>query len=286
LVARLPEEAAALARVAPQVLGRETLEQRAVKPPPRFRFRIGKSATQQSEPEWQRRTLVSEYAFTTYSSDGGLHEVHQVISVDGHPVKNAGPDALMRIILATGDDRKRELLEQFAGHGLRGAVTDFGQLLLLFTPANIVRYEFVYRRSSELNGTPALVFQYRQIDGPDSFTVIEAEPGDAGRGRTRSVRATGEIWARASDYLPLRVTLTSETNASEANMPGKDSENEAVREEAAVDYEMSPFGALLPIRTEHREFRGGRLVMENLFTYSDFRRFGATAQIMFEAEKE
>jgi hypothetical protein len=118
LAVRLAEEAAAFQRVAPQVLGTETLEQRAQKPPGRFRIRIGKAATQPRQAEWQSRTIVSEYGFSSFASDGSLHELRQVTSVDGRPVKNKGPEALAKIILAADDTRKRELLRQFEEHGL------------------------------------------------------------------------------------------------------------------------------------------------------------------------
>src|SRR5712692_2371835 len=44
LAERLAEEASAFQRLAPQVLGEETLHQRALKPPPRFRPRLGSAA--------------------------------------------------------------------------------------------------------------------------------------------------------------------------------------------------------------------------------------------------
>jgi hypothetical protein len=263
LAVRLAEEAAAFQRIAPQVLGTETLEQRAQRPPRRFRIRVGRSATRSNEPEWQQRKIVSEYGFSTFASDGSLHELRQVTLVDGHPVKNKGPEELAQVILAADDARKRELLQQFEEHGLVGAVTDFGPLLLLFTPASIARYEFSYLRAATLDDTPALVFSYKQIDGPNALTVFD------GRG-AKSFTVAGEIWVRP-DYLPLRVTLDSSSND--------------VRQEATVDYALSRFGALLPIATHHRETRGGKLSAENSFSYSDFKRFGASADIIFEPEE-
>ncbi len=262
LVTRLSEEALAFQRLAPQVLGVETLQQRAQKPPRRFRIRVGQVATRATEPEWQERKIVSEYGFSTFTSDGSLHELRQVTSVDGRPVKNNGPDALARIILATDDNRKRELLEQFQEHGLVGAVTDFGPLLLLFTPANIIRYEFSYLRAGTIDNTPALVFSYKQIDGPAGLTVFDMQ-----RGETQTLTIAGEIWVRA-DYLPLRVTLNSSSGD--------------VQQEATVDYALSRFGALLPTATHHRELRAGKVSAENSFTYSDFKRFGASADVIFE----
>jgi hypothetical protein len=250
LAQRLSEEASAFQQVAPQVLGVETLDQRAQKQRGGLRIRVGKSATSK-EPEWQTRQIVSQYGFTTFSSDGSLHELRQVASVDGKKVKNKGPEALARIILASDDSRKRELLQQFHDYGLVGAATDFGPILLLFTPANIVRYEFSFLRSATLDNTPALVFGYKQIDGPNPMTVIDEA------GKLQALAITGEVWVR-TDYLPLRVTLTS--SADEA------------RQEAAVDYALSQFGVLLPTSTHHRELHAGKVVVENDFAYSSFHR--------------
>ena len=51
-----------------------------------------------------------------------------------------------------------------------------------------------------------------------------------------------------------------------------------------MDYGPSGYGVLLPIRTDHREVRDGEVFAENHFTYGAFRRFGASADIVFEAE--
>ena len=56
-----------------------------------------------------------------------------------------------------------------------------------------------------------------------------------------------------------------------------------VRQEASVDYTASPFGALLPLWTEHRELRGGKVDVENKFSYAEFHKFGAASQINFGA---
>jgi len=252
LAVRLAEEAAAFQLVAPQVIGVETLEQRAQKPPRRFQIRAGKAASRPPEPEWQQRKVVSQYGFTTFTSDGSLHELRQVTAVDGKPVKNSGPEALARIILASDDARKQELLKQLEEHGLIGAVTDFGPLILLFSPASVSRYEFTYIRQATLDNSPALVFAYKQIGGPNALTIVDARKGAA-----QTVGISGEVWVRA-DYVPLRITL--------------DSSSGEVRQQATVDYALSRFGALLPTATQHRETRSGKLSSENRFQYSDFNR--------------
>jgi len=59
----------------------------------------------------------------------------------------------------------------------------------------------------------------------------------------------------------------------------------AIREEANVNYTLSPYGALLPAQTEHRELRAGNVTAENKFTYANFHKFGASSDIKFEVEK-
>ena len=48
---------------------------------------------------------------------------------------------------------------------------------------------------------------------------------------------------------------------------------------------MSPYGALLPLWTEHHELRGGKVVAENKFSYQDFHKFDTASQINFGAAK-
>lgn len=265
LALRLAEEAATFERAAPRVLGVETLKQRAQKPPKRFRIRVGNGAKRTPQMEWQQRTIVSEYGFSTLGSEGALHELRQVTSVDGKTVKNKGPEALAKLILANDGNRKRELLEQFASYGLIGAVTDYGQSILLFTPANIGRFEFGFLRTAELSGKRMDVFSYRQIDGPNPVTVIDSRTKAA-----QQLGVEGEVWVDQETYTPARMTLRSSDNA--------------VLEDATVDYAMSGYGIVLPIRTDHQETRDRQVTAEHHFTYSGFRRFGASADIVFEAE--
>jgi hypothetical protein len=47
---------------------------------------------------------------------------------------------------------------------------------------------------------------------------------------------------------------------------------------------MSPYGALLPFWTEHRELRGGKVVAENQFSYTDFHKFVTSSAIKFDSK--
>lgn len=267
LVERLAEEAYSFGRLAPQVLGTETLEQRAVKPPSRFRLRLRRSDREQ-KPNWQQRRLESEYGFTTFAEDGALHELRQVRLVDGKPVKNAmSPKELARIVTATNDERKLELLKQFEEYGLLGAANDFGQIIMLFAPGSIERYEFVFDRPAQQSGVAYDVFRYQQLDGPEALTVVNTR-----RDKTETLRIHGEVWVTEQDYLPAKVII----NVSQLDRV------ETVRQSATVEYQMSQHGALLPVRTDHQEFRGGVLAAENHFRYQDFQKFSASSELSFE----
>src|SRR5437868_4796845 len=84
ILSRVSEEAEVFRQVAPKALAEETLEQRTLKPPPRFRVA---GAQGPIKLEYRNREVVSEYSYAAFKeSQSGMHEFRQVISVDGHPV--------------------------------------------------------------------------------------------------------------------------------------------------------------------------------------------------------
>lgn len=264
---RLSEEAAAFMKAAPELFGTETLHQRALKPPARFHPRIGADAAAPLQDQWKERDIVSEYGFALFSqSAGAIHELRQVISVDGKKVAETkkAQDSLAKAITATDDAQKRAMLKEFEKQGLTAAVTDFGQLLLLFTRRDLDRYEFTRRPPVMMGYDRALVWTYKQLEGPESLTLFEPS-------KSRHLKVGGELRVRAEDFLPLQITLITQ----EGDVP------KSVREEAAVTYGQSKFGTLLPKSTEHRELRNGKLVMENRITYSEFHKFGASSGVSF-----
>jgi hypothetical protein len=272
MTARASEEAAAFIKIAPDLLGTETLHQRALKPPARFHPRIGAAATTPPPARWVEREIVSEYGFAIFSeSAGAIHELRQVISVDGKKVAETkkAQDSLAKAITASDDAQKRAMLKEFEKQGLAGAVTDFGQLLLLFSARSLERYEFTPRQETTIGQDRALVWSYKQIDGPESLTLFE-------QSKLRHMRVGGEIRVRAADFLPLQISLVTQ----EGDAP------QSIREEAVVTYHLSQeYGALLPFSTEHRELRNGEMVMENRIAYSEFHKFGASSGITFPVEK-
>jgi hypothetical protein len=273
MTARLADEADAFQRLAPKVLGTETLHQKALKSPAKFHPRVGGAARSAPQAEWREKEIVSEYAYASLGGDTQtIHEVRKVVSADGKPVEDArkAQQTLAKIITSNDQERKLQLLKAFEPYGLTGEVTDFGQMILLFHPRSIGRFEFRLEGLEILGKVHTLVFHYNQIDGAGAVTVFDASHKDAARG----VRAEGRVWVVEDTYLPVRISMLS--TSGELN---------SVREEATVDYELSRFGVLLPAATLHRETIGGRLVTENHFVYSDFHKFGADSDISFEPAK-
>jgi hypothetical protein len=269
MTARVSEEAEALMKIAPDVVGKETLHQSAVKPPSRFHPRTGTAPAVQ----WVDHDIVSEYGFARFATESGaIHELRRVTTVDGRKIAESkkAQEELAGALTATDDNSKKELLKQFEKCGLTGAVSDFGQLLLLFTRRSIERYEFAYMGAKMIGYDKALVFSYKQIDGAEALTVFDEKKHD----QAQRMRLEGEIRVRADDLVPIQITLSTHTG----DVP------KSLREEAAVTYKMSDFGALLPASTEQQELRNGKVVAQNRFSYTDFHKFGAASDIKFDAK--
>jgi hypothetical protein len=260
LAERLAHEAQAFEKIAPELVGRETLHQRVMAAPAHFKLRVG-DAAKHPVAAWKEHEVVAVYAFAVLGRE--IHELRQITSVDGKAVagETQAQNALAKLITSHNDDRKRRALEQLEKYGLQGAATDFGQILLLFTRDNLDRYEITAAGPRLLGTVPTQVFHYQQLDGPHALTVFRGSSA----AKTESLSIEGEIWAREADGLPLRITMAATDSSTDKTL----------REEATVDYAMSEFGTLLPVETTHRELRAGVEVEENKFTYTEFHRFGA-----------
>ena len=264
---RLAREAEAFeGEVAPQLMGVETLNQRALTPPPRFKVRVGKAAEQPLTATWQQREIISEYGFAVFGT-GAIQELRLVIAVNRKHVEDEkkAQEDLASLVTGNNDQRKRRALQQLEKYGFRGGATDFGQILLLFSKATQERYEITYQGERDAGETRVQAFHYKQLDGPEALTLFRQGHGGGDQAeQPRHLNVEGEIWVREPDGAPVRITLVATDNSSD----------QAVREEAAVDYARSEFGALLPVATHHKESRAGSIVTENQFTYAGFHRFG------------
>lgn len=263
---RLAEEAEIFARMSTKVVGEEKLEQVAADALPRFQIRGAKPHT-----PYKTRQIVSEYAFTTFQDDpGNLHELRQVLTVDGKRVK---PPGKMRETLTMGkkteaDKTKKRMLKEFEGYGLREAATDFGQLVLLFTQRSQANFQFSMKRKEYVGADSCSVFAFAQRTGDSAMTVFE------GRNVVRH-ELQGELFLR-QDGLPLRITL--DTTHKIKDVP--------LRRYAIVDYQLSAHGFVLPASVIYSESASGKMLVENRYRYSDFKMFGASSDVKFTAEEE
>jgi len=261
------EEAEVFAQLAQKIIGQESLEQIALQPPPRFQVR--------GEPpqlRYQTRHIVSEYGYSTFRDDpGNLHEMRQVLTVDGRKVKAAGKlrETLTMGLKTDTDKVKKRMLKEFESFGLREFASDFGQLLLLFTRRQIENYQFRHVGEQFLGAEAAVVFSFAQKNGDSAMTVFEGR---------QMVRHTlrGQLWLRKTDGVPLRVTLDAER---------KQDQQPTIQYRAVVDYQLSAHGLLLPAAVNYAETLHGHRLIENRFRYADFKRFGADSEIKFTFEE-
>jgi hypothetical protein len=268
MTSRIAEEAEVFAHAARAVLSEETLEQRTRKPVSRFHPRAVDPATRAYKEEFMTREIVSEYGYSSFQdSPAALHEFRTVISVDGKKVLavEKARRSLTLGVTSTDDGSKKQMLRDFEKHGLIGAATDFGQLILLFTKRRLADYQFAVIGQDRIGADTATVLSFKQKSGQESLTIF------AGNAALRS-QLQGAVWVRNPDYLPLRIKLLS----SRKDGPY------VINTEGTVDYAMSAHGCILPASVVHRDTIAGKLITENIFQYAPFRKFGAESELKFD----
>jgi hypothetical protein len=272
ILSRVSEEAEVFREVAPQVLAEETLTQRAVKPPGRFRLRVGAAATKPEAPVMHTRQIVSEYSFGAFGkTEGPLHEFREVISVDGRRVgsREAARHSLALGLNSSDDRAKKRMLEQFQKYGLRNAAVDFGPLLLLFTKQQMGNYHFKLLGTERIGADQVRLVEYKQVSGPDRMMIVQGR-------QAIHQPIEGSIYARMPDGLPLRITITE----------SREEAKHKFRDEATVDYVPNAHGFLAPAAVTHREYGDGALIVDDEFRYTPFKKFGANADIRFDTSPE
>ncbi len=268
---RLAEEAEAFGYLAPKVIGREKLEQVAMETPSRFRRRAEKVET-----PYRRREIVSEYGYAIFQDDpANLHELRQVVSVDGKQIKSRSQarQTLTMGMRGDNDKLKKKMLKDFESVGLRESATDFGQVILLFGKRSQAALNFQFLRNDFIGAERAIVLNYEQKDGDQAMTVFE------GRRAVRH-KLKGEIWLKETDGVPLRITIGADREPDKNRTP-----QQILKYAASVDYEPSPHGTLLPATILYNETEQGVLVVENRYQYSEFKVFGASSEIKFTVEE-
>ncbi len=200
--------------------------------------------------------VLSNYGLTESVPGKVLHEIRNVTSFDGRPV--AEP-VEARHALSSGmrgdEDRTRKIfLENFEQEQLEGAVTDFGQLILLFAERYQKNYTFAVSAPQTLS--------YRQVTGTHGLTIFQG--GSAEREATE-----GEILFSEPDLIPQRITLNTRRQVSKKDV---------VRTVASVEYMPGPFG-LVPVKITHQQFLNDSLLVENILHHENFQRLGVPEMI-------
>lgn len=267
---RLGEEAEIFARLSQKVIGEEVLEQVAITIP-RFQPRGAPPPLKQ-----QTRKIVSEYGFTMFKDDANLHEIRSVQTVDGRRVKPPGKLRETLSLGAQGDaDRlKKNMLREFQNYGLKEAALEFGQIILMFLPRQLENFEFRQLRQEYLGADQVVVIGYAQMTGKAMMTVFE------GRQVMKHV-PRGELWLRARDGMPLRITM--DTSRSE--------KGNSLRHFVSVDYHLTSYGCVMPVTASYAESvvigdRPPLVFIENRFQYANFKMFGASSDVKFTVEDE
>ena len=246
LLNRVATQAEAFRRIAPTMLADETLSQRT-------RKAAGGS-------EYETHEVLSVYAFGSLpESPSVIHEIRKVISVDGKQVTSrAKAREAMTLGLHSADDKlKKKLLEDFEKHGLRGAVTDFGQVILLFSARRQKDYTFEQAGDEVVGVDRALVLKYKQTGGAGGVMVFHGNSAD------KEV-LQGELLVRESDGMPLRITMTSTVTTKGAE----------TKDTLEVNYTDSGVGCVVPVSAQHREYFKKEVLSENTFQYGPFRKIG------------
>ncbi len=266
---RVAEEAETLQQNVPKTLTQETLEQRALMPPSRFKPRVGQAAAEVRQPHLQIREIVSEYSVGMLrdSASRNLVEFRQVVSVDGRRIQTADSARhALSLGMQSADDRiRKRMLEDFARHGLVDIATDYGLILLAFTGRGQREMRIEPGGEGRIGTDDALLLAWRQT----SSAAGELEF----RGKKVARRALqGVLWVRKSDGLPLRI---------QAWVEYMDPSKHRIRDEATVDYVLSTHGFLTPASVLHRHRVDDRLITENLYRYEPFKLFSADTDIKF-----
>jgi hypothetical protein len=272
---RVAEEAEILEQYATRIMTEESLEERSLMPPSRFRPRAGSAAEQAIGPRFRIRQVVSEFSFGALrtSRTPDLVEFRQVLSVDGQP--QPLPDSAVRTLaegIQMGDDRARKrMLEQFARTGLVDFATDYALILLAFTSYAQKQIEFVTGGPCYIGPDPAISLTWKQISPQGGVTEFHG-------GQSTHRPLQGTLWLRASDGLPLRISAWTEYTeyTDQADL---------IRDDVTVDYILSEHGFLTPASVIHHHVVNGTIVTENLYRYRPFKLFATSSTITFGTPK-
>lgn len=259
LLGALARSAALFAQTAPALGARETLAQRARQGEMQVLKKGRNNELRQVSvtlPDtFESHQVISDFSMGSPGSGSGFHEIRRTLTFDGEPAMDKPPRHALTLGLDSEDDaEKKQLLENLEFERLQGSATDFGPLLLLFTATRQRDARFTFGGTRKLaSGASAWILNYRQT-GRAALTEFR---------NSRALRhiPEGQIWLREEDLLPVRITL----NTAEILTP-----KYVLRNEAEVDYQPTRHG-LAPASVTHHQYLNDELLVENRFTYSDYR---------------
>ena len=255
VLARVSQEADAFYKSAHRIAGTETLRQTVSDG---VRTSRGPRGTEARLPS-RTTEIVSEYGYVAADEPGApIREIRRILTVDGlrwNKASAGDPGNLADQIRAHQEKDRRKSLESLEEHGLFGIATDVAPMLLLFARGGTADIEFIYDRD-EVSGPhgKVLVFRYHQIGGEAGVTIYEGR-------QVVKQKGSGELWVRARDFLPVRVTMNAV----------REEQGEPLRDILEATYEPSPFGFLLPAYARHQQFSGGELLVVTEYIYSGYR---------------
>jgi hypothetical protein len=212
--------------------------------------------------------VVSEYTVAPLkdSESKELVEFRQVVSVDGRPVQSADSarHALSLGVLSAGEGARKRMLEDFAKHGLVDVATDYALILLAFTGTGQQSLKILPTGEDRVGSDDALVFAW-----------VQSVPGGGelsfDGNHSARLPLTGKLWVRKSDGLPLRISVWAVQTVA----------RHSIRDEATIDYVMSPHGFVAPVSVLHHHVVDGQLRTENLYHYEPFKLFGADTDVRY-----
>jgi len=268
LIAALARHAEAFGSKARLLIAQETLLQRSYGYPAHRHLAIG-AAAEQMRASYQVHEIISEYSIGPLkgAAPGQLVEARAISTRDGVAVLST--EAARRRLaadLAAGEERARKkTLEELTAMGLADVATDYGTILLAFTPTGLADLALSPVGSAWIGTEKAAVYTWTQERSGGALEF---------RGRKVARRPMkGRIWLRLTDGMPLRIT---------AGM-SHDEGAHALRDDASIDFTMSAAGCVVPASVAHRHWVDGKMLTENLYTYAPFHRFATDTRIDFGA---
>ncbi len=265
--ARLASQAQSFAEQLPNLICTEILKQKSISYSTRMRIRLGEAALRPVAPKIKTREIRSDLGYSLRGKESPVwFELRKVIEVDGKVVTAAKKAReRLRMGLQSEDDNTRlKMLEEFNRYGLDGIATDYGLSLLLFRFGEIDKMNFEAKAVEFLGADQVSVFSFSRTDKGAAVTVFD------GTQVTRQP-LNGIIWLRQSDMKPLRIKVISVTIEGHTQL----------LDEGTIEYAASKFGSVLPASVSYSRKVNGTLILETQYTYKDFLKFGADAELKF-----